>query len=70
MPETLDMHREKLLGRQWKACFSYDYESDYKAFNNQQERNLFLDALLRFYRFHHQPLGDLKSLEILRTVFS
>lgn len=70
IPDRLDTEKEVLLGMQWAACFTDDYYSDYQAFNNHEKRNLFLDSLLHFYRLHHHSMRELKSLDVLRTVFS
>jgi DNA repair protein RecO (recombination protein O) len=70
LPDTLDLKKETLLGLQWKACFQGDYRSDYQVFNNHEKRNMFLDSLLQFYRIHHHAMRELKSLDVLRTVFS
>jgi DNA repair protein RecO (recombination protein O) len=70
LPDRLDAQQETLLGLQWKECFQCDYNSDFQAFNNHEKRNLFLDSLLAFYRLHHHSMRELKSLDVLRTVFS
>lgn len=70
IPDTLDMQQETLLGLQWKACFNVDYNKEYQEFNNHTKRNVFLDSLLSFYRVHHHGMRELKSLDVLRTVFS
>jgi DNA repair protein RecO (recombination protein O) len=69
IPDTLDLQKETLLGLQWKACFNSDYHSDYQVLNNHEKRNIFLDSLLQFYRTHHHGMRELKSLDVLRTVF-
>ncbi len=68
-PDGLDIDMEKSLGQQWKSCFSCDYHSVDQYFRNQDKRNMFLDSLLEFYRIHQPSMRDLKSLEVLRTVF-
>ncbi|MEX0988627.1 MAG: DNA repair protein RecO [Bacteroidales bacterium] len=69
-PDSTDLALEKLLGKHWKACFSCDYQSADQEFNNQHTRNIFLDSLLQFYRVHHHSMKELKSLEVLRAIFS
>ncbi len=68
-PDTVDFEYEKQLGLQWKSAFSSEYSSADQVFNNQEKRNMFLDSLLDFYRNHHPAMREIKSLEILRTVF-
>ena len=70
VPETTDLEGEALLGRQWHSCFTNEYNTADQAFTNHDQRNRMLDALLRFYRLHHAARGELRSLEVLRTVFS
>lgn len=69
-PDTLNIQQETLLGLQWKECFQSEYNSGYQVFNNHEKRNLFLDSMLQFYRLHHHSMRELKSLDVLRTVFS
>jgi DNA repair protein RecO (recombination protein O) len=68
-PDGVDIGAEKMLGEQWKSCFVCDYNSADQHFNNHDKRNMFLDSLLEFYRNNHPSMRDLKSLEVLRTVF-
>jgi DNA repair protein RecO (recombination protein O) len=68
-PESLDLELETKLGEQWHHCFSSDYHSVDQLFSNHEQRNLFLDSLLRFYRRHHPSMKDLRSTDVLRTVF-
>lgn len=68
-PGSAEVDLEAQLGKHWNACFKADYESIDQVFINHEQRNLFLDTLLGFFRFHHHSLGELKSLEVLRTVF-
>jgi DNA repair protein RecO (recombination protein O) len=68
-PESLDLDLEKKLGEQWYHCFSCDYHSVDQLFSNHEQRNLFLDSLLRFYRRHHPSMKELRSTDVLRTVF-
>jgi DNA repair protein RecO (recombination protein O) len=70
VPETTDIAYEKALGAQWRACFTSDYHTVDQVFINQEQRNRMLDALLQFYRLHHASSHALRSLEVLRTVFS
>lgn len=70
MPSSADPEREKLLGLQWSSCFNAGYNSDIQHFNNQRNRNIFLDSILRFYKQHHHSMRDLKSVDVLRTVFN
>ena len=69
-PESPDLELEKTLGEQWHKLFSCDYSSVDQLFSNHDQRNLFLDALLLFYRRHHPSMKDLNSIDVLRTVFS
>lgn len=69
LPESPELTREVLLGKQWNACFSIDYHSENELFNSQDRRNMILDSLLKFYRLHHQSMKELNSLEVLRTIF-
>ena len=70
MPGSAKVEQEKLLGRQWKFCFNANYLNADQEFSQQALRNLFLDSLLSYYDHHHPSLADLKSLDVLRTVFS
>lgn len=70
IPDRLDTEKEVLLGLQWNTCFQGDYHSDIQVFNNHEKRNLFLDSILHFYHLHHHSMRELKSLDVLRTVFS
>lgn len=70
VPETADIAHEKALGEQWRACFENDYHTVDQVFINQEQRNRMLDALLQFYRLHHAISRELRSLDVLRTVFS
>jgi DNA repair protein RecO (recombination protein O) len=69
-PSSADIELEMLLSEHWKKSFSADYISADQHFINQEVRNKFLDSLLNFYQLHQQSMNDLKSLEVLRTVFS
>ena len=68
-PDGVDLDMEKRLGQQWKSCFECEYSSADQHFNNHDKRNMFLDSLLEFYRNHQPSMTELKSLEVLRTVF-
>ena len=68
-PESLDLELEKTLGEQWHSLFSCDYNSVDQLFSNHDQRNLFLDSLLHFYRCHHPSIKDLNSIDVLRTIF-
>ncbi|MDA3821143.1 MAG: DNA repair protein RecO [Bacteroidales bacterium] len=68
--ETLDLEQEAALGLGWRHCFTADYSSIDQYFISQESRNDFLDSLLRFYKAHHHSMKEIKSLDILRTVFS
>lgn len=70
IPDRLETQKENLLGLQWQECFNSDYRSESQLFNNHEKRNLFLDSILHFYRLHHHSMRELKSLDVLRTVFS
>ena len=70
IPDSLDLSRETSLGTQWRDLFGSDYSSVPATMNNQEKRNQLLDAILRFYRLHHHSMKELKSLDVLRTVFS
>ncbi len=67
---TTDLTREEELGKYWHACFSNNYEALDKLIVNQSGRNIFLDSLLEFYMFHVESLKEIKSVEILRTIFT
>jgi len=69
LPESPELAREVLLGKQWDACFTNDYHSENELFNSQDRRNIILDSLLKFYRLHHPSMKNLNSLDVLRTVF-
>lgn len=70
IPGSGSLEQEKQLGSFWSSCFGSGYNVDDQLFNNQEKRNLFLDSLLAFYDHHHPSMGQMKSLEVLRTVFS
>ncbi len=65
-----DLLRQAELGSYWKACFSNGYEEFDKLIINQEGRNIFLDSLLEFYHIHIDNLKEIKSVEILRTIFN
>lgn len=67
---STDLLREAELGSYWNTCFTNSYEEIDKAIINQEGRNIFLDSLLAFYHFHIDNLREIKSVEILRTVFN
>jgi DNA repair protein RecO (recombination protein O) len=69
VPDGVDIEMERAVGQQWKSCFHCDYSSADQHFSNHEKRNMFLDSLLEFYRNHHLSMRELKSLEVLRTVF-
>lgn len=69
-PVTADSELEREIGEGWSSCFNMDYSNADQQFTNKKSRNIFLDSLLGFYRIHLQSMGELKSLDILRTVFS
>jgi DNA repair protein RecO (recombination protein O) len=69
-PPTANLEEEAALGLGWKQCFKAGYSTIDQVFISQQSRNLFLDSLLNFYKLHHHSMAELKSLDILRTVFS
>lgn len=37
---------------------------------NRDERNLLIDLLLNYYRLHIGPMAEIRSLDVLRTLFS
>lgn len=67
---SADLVKEAELGRYWKACFTNSYEEIDKVIINQEGRNFFLNSLPEFYRFHIDNLNEIKSVEILRTIFN
>ena len=67
---TRDLLREAELGTYWNACFTNGYEDFDKLIINQEGRNIFLDSLLKFYHVHIDNLKEIKSVEILRTIFN
>ena len=67
---TRDLLEEAELGSYWNACFTNGYEEFDKQIVNQEGRNIFLDSLLKFYRIHIDNLKEIKSVEILRTIFN
>lgn len=69
-PPSSEIEKEKLLGKFWNTCFDATYLTIDQAINNQMNRNLFLDSLLDFYRYHFDLTGNLKSTEVLRSLFS
>jgi DNA repair protein RecO (recombination protein O) len=68
-PGGREIETEKELGRLWNACSNLDYSSVDQVFTNHHQRNIFLDSLLAYYRFHIENFGELRSLEIIRSVF-
>jgi DNA repair protein RecO (recombination protein O) len=70
IPVSGNVELESIIGKGWMSCFQSDYSSIDQVFINQSSRNQFLDSLLSFYKFHYQLLDELKSLDILRTVFN
>lgn len=70
IPSSASIDTEKMLGTYWRSCFGLSYIQADQEFTNKKERNIFLDSLVSFYRHHIDSLGEFKSLDILRTVFS
>lgn len=66
---SLDQAREYEMGDCWRACFTNSYEELDKIIITQERRNQFLNSLLEFYHHHIDNLGEIKSVEILRTIF-
>ena len=69
-PSSTDIGLETSLGKAWNKCFYLDYMSVDQEFKSQHSRNQFLDSILHFYKVHHPYMGDLKSVDVLRTVFN
>ena len=46
-----------------------NYQEASNILLNHVERNSLLREILRFYTFHHYPLGDLKSLSVLSDIY-
>ncbi|MFC2129333.1 DNA repair protein RecO [Bacteroidota bacterium] len=70
LPNSSDITREEELGKFWRACFTNSYDQINALVNNQSSRNIFLDSILEFYESHMSNVNQIKSLEILRTVFN
>lgn len=70
LPGSADLARETELGNFWNICFSNSYDQINTLVNNQSSRNIFLDSLLEFYDCHMSNMKQIKSLEILRTIFN
>jgi len=68
-PGGEELEQEKVLGRLWAACFDIDYDTADQLFVNQEQRNLFLDSLLKYCSFHLENFNRLKSLDVVRSVF-
>lgn len=68
-PGGREIDMEKTLGTLWNACFTIDYSTADQVFTNHFQRNIFLDSLLGYYRIHQENFGELRSLEIIRSVF-
>jgi DNA repair protein RecO (recombination protein O) len=59
-----DRETEKAL----EAVLSADYTSSLRI-SNMHRRNV-LDLLLKFYHEHMESLGEIKSIQVLREVFT
>lgn len=70
VPGSADLAREEALGKFWITCFSNSYDQINVLINNQSARNIFLDSILEFYDCHMSNKKQIKSVEILRTIFS
>lgn len=70
VPASTDLQEQEALGCAWSACFSNSYEKINTQLDNQAARNAFLDSLLEFYNYHVDNMKRLRSVEILRTVFT
>lgn len=70
VPGTSDLAREAELGIFWNTCFTNSYDQINTLVNNQSSRNIFLDSIIEFYDCHMSNLKQIKSLEILRTIFN
>ncbi len=68
-PDSADPELERRLGEQWHHFFACEYSTVDQLFSNHEQRNLFLDSLLLFYRHHHPSMKELKSTDVLRTIF-
>ena len=67
---STDLLRDAELGRYWKSCYTNSYKDIDSIIINQEGRSIFLDSLLEFYYFHIDNMNEIKSVEILRTIFN
>ena len=70
VPGSSDLLKEEDLGQFWKSCFSNSYDQISTLLSNQSSRNVFLDSILDFYDCHLSNMKQIKSVEVLRTIFS
>ena len=64
---------EKSLDRDssdlWSRYLKLDYESGISCGFNSGQRKTTLDNLIRYYKFHVSSMGEIRSLEVLRSLF-
>jgi len=46
-----------------------NYENSTKILLKKDERNAFLNEVLKFYSYHHSNMENIKSLEVLKQIF-
>lgn len=60
----LDGEEERILGKLLRGDFTESI-----SMTNEQRRNL-LEAILRFYTRHIEPLGEIKSIHVLKEIMN
>ena len=73
MQEKLPMHSQYLNAEE-SAFLPFLLRMDYASMHlfrfNRQQRARVLDLLIEYYRMHIPEFPEMKSLDVLRTVFS
>ena len=66
--DTIQLSRSTSL--LFSQFLNLEYRSSQSSPFNREQRNIVLRELLRFYRIHNEGMGEVKSAEVLMTLFS
>jgi len=65
--DTIQLNRS--TGLLFSQFLDLEYRSSQSTPFNREQRNLVLRELLRFYRFHNEGMGEIRSAEVLASLF-
>ncbi len=68
-PGDPDVQLDRMTSLLWNRYMSTDYQHVVELEFNSGQRKLILDQLLRFYKYHVEGMGEIRSLEILHDFF-